>query len=65
MHPDDPHAAELARSAKSALDAGRLTEADNLLDQAKEADSRPFRQARELKQKAQEAEDRHASNAAN
>jgi hypothetical protein len=64
LEPDDPHAAELARTAKSALDAGRLTEADNLLNQAKEAELAAFKQARELKQKAQEAEDRHALNAA-
>jgi hypothetical protein len=64
LEPDDPRAAELARSAKSALDAGRLTEADNFLNQAKEAALAAFEQARELKQKAQEAEDRHALNAA-
>jgi hypothetical protein len=40
--PDDPHAAELARMAKTALDAGRLAEADGLLDQAKRANSQPF-----------------------
>ena len=33
LAPDDAHAANLAGSAKSALDAGRLVEADNLLDQ--------------------------------
>jgi hypothetical protein len=64
LTPDDPHAAELARSASSALDAGRLAEADNLLGQAKEMELAAFRQARELKQKAQEAEDQHALNAA-
>jgi tetratricopeptide (TPR) repeat protein len=64
LAPDDPHAAELARSAKSALDTGRLAEADSLLDEAKEVELVAFRQARELKQKAQEAEDRHALNAA-
>jgi tetratricopeptide (TPR) repeat protein len=61
LEPDDPHGAELARSAKQALDSGRLTEADALLDQAKEGE---LGQTRELKQKAQEAEDRHALNAA-
>jgi tetratricopeptide (TPR) repeat protein len=61
--PDDPHTAELARRAKEALDGGRLTEADALLDQAKEGELAVLRQARELKQKAQEAEDRHALNA--
>jgi tetratricopeptide (TPR) repeat protein len=64
LEPDDPHGAELARSAKQALDGGRLTEADALLDQAKEGELAALRQARELKQKAQEAEDRHALNAA-
>ncbi len=64
LEPDDPHAAKLARSARAALDAGRLTEADGLLDQAKEAELAAFRQAHELKEKAQEAEDRHARNAA-
>jgi hypothetical protein len=64
LEPDDPHAAELTRSAKAALDAGRLTEADGLLDQAKEAELAAYRQAHELKEKAQEAEDRHALNAA-
>jgi hypothetical protein len=60
LEPDDPHAAELAHSAKEALDSGRLTEADALLDQAKEGELAGC----ELKQKAQEAEDRHALNAA-
>jgi hypothetical protein len=64
LAPDDPHGAELVRSAKSALDAGRLAEADTLLDQAKEAELAALRQAHELKQKAQEAQDRHALNAA-
>jgi hypothetical protein len=64
LEPDDPHTAELTRLAKAALDAGRLTEADGLLDQAKEAELAASRQARELKEKAQEAEDRHALNAA-
>jgi tetratricopeptide (TPR) repeat protein len=63
LEPDDPHAAELARAAEKALDSGRLTEADELLDQAKEGELAALRQARELKQKAQEAEDRHALNA--
>ena len=64
LAPDDAHAANLAGSAKSALDAGRLVEADNLLDQAKEAELAALGQAHELKQKAQAAEDRHALNAA-
>jgi hypothetical protein len=64
LEPDDPHTAELTGSAKQALDSGRLTEADALLDQAKEGELAALRQARDLKQKAQEAEDRHALNAA-
>src|SRR5262249_35107821 len=64
LEPDDQHAGELARSAKQALDRGRLTEADVLLEQAKEGELAALRQAREFKQKAQEAEDRHALNAA-
>jgi tetratricopeptide (TPR) repeat protein len=64
LEPDDPQAAELANSAKQALDAGQLTEADKLLDQAKEAELAAFRQASELAQKAQEAADRHALTAA-
>jgi tetratricopeptide (TPR) repeat protein len=64
LEPADPRAAVLARRAKQALDAGRLTEADGSLDQAKEVELAAFRQARDLKQKAQEAEDRHALSAA-
>ena len=64
LEPDDPHTAELAGAAKTALDAGRLAEADNLLDQAKEAELAAFRQAREFTENAQAAEDRHALNAA-
>jgi tetratricopeptide (TPR) repeat protein len=64
LEPDDPQAAKLANLAKQALDAGRLTEADKLLDQAKDAELAAFRQARELAQKAQEAADRHALTAA-
>jgi len=64
LEPDDQHAAELTRSAKQALDSGRLTEADALLDQAKEGELAALRQASELEQKAREARDRHALNAA-
>jgi len=64
LEPDDPHTAGLARSAKQALDSGQLSEADALLDRAKEGELAALRQARELKQKAQEAEDRHALSAA-
>jgi hypothetical protein len=53
LEPDDPHTSELAKSAKQALDAGRLAEADGLLDQAQNAEMAALRQARELKQKAQ------------
>ena len=64
LDPDDPRAAELAGQAKRALDAGRLTEADNLLDQAKEIELAAYRQAQELRKKAQEADDRHTLGAA-
>jgi hypothetical protein len=64
LEPDDPHAAELARGAKSALDAGRLSEADNLLARAKEAELAAFSLAHELGRKVQAAQDRHALNAA-
>ena len=60
LEPDEPPAAELARSAKDLLDAGRLAEADNLLDKAQEAELPALRQARELREKAQAAENRHA-----
>jgi len=64
LEPDDPHASELARAAKQALDSGRLAQADAMLDQAKDGELAALRQTRELKQRAQEAEDRHALNAA-
>jgi tetratricopeptide (TPR) repeat protein len=64
LQPDDPREAELAGQAKQALDAGRLDDADKLLDQAKDLELAAYRQAKELREKAQEAEDRHALNAA-
>jgi tetratricopeptide (TPR) repeat protein len=64
LEPDDPQAAELVRWAKQALETGRLVEADDLLNRAKEAELAAFRQAREFEQKAREAMDRHAFNAA-
>ena len=64
LEPDDPHAAELARQAKDALDKGSLTEADALLGRAEESEAAALREARKLKQRAQEAEDRHALNLA-
>src|SRR5262249_32923266 len=64
LEPDDPHTAELARSARSPLDAGRLSEARDLLHQGRGAELAGLRGASELRQKAQEAEDRHALNAA-
>ena len=64
LEPDDPQVAELAHSAKQALDAGHLTKADALLDRAKEAELSAFHQARKLALKAQEAADRHAVTAA-
>jgi len=64
LEPDDAHAAELAAQAKAALDKGQLTDADALLERAKELEAASFREARKLKQQAQEAEDRHALNMA-
>jgi tetratricopeptide (TPR) repeat protein len=64
LHPADPREAELADQAKQALDAGRLAEADKLLDQAKDVEVAAYRQAKELREKVQEAEDRRALNAA-
>ena len=63
LDPDDPQIAALVGSAPQALEAGRLSEADRLLDQAKAFELAALRQAQELKRRAQEAEDRHALNA--
>jgi len=64
LKPEDLHAAELARQAKDALDKGSLTEADTLLSRAEELEAVALREARKLKQRAQDAEDRHALNLA-
>jgi tetratricopeptide (TPR) repeat protein len=64
LEPDDPHAAELARSSQQALDAGRLAEADELLNRANDAELAASRQALELARKAQQAADHHALTAA-
>jgi tetratricopeptide (TPR) repeat protein len=64
LEPDDPHAAELAKQAKDALDKGQLAEADALLGRAMESEAAAFREAGKLKQQAQEAEDKHALNLA-
>jgi tetratricopeptide (TPR) repeat protein len=64
LEPDDPRAAELTTQAKGALDKGQLAEADALLGRAKELEAAALREARKLKQRAQEAEDRHALNLA-
>jgi tetratricopeptide (TPR) repeat protein len=64
LEPDDPHAAAMARSAKKALRVGQLADADGLLHQAEEGELAALQQARELKEKVQQAEDRHALNAA-
>ncbi|MGH6934727.1 MAG: hypothetical protein ACRED2_00845, partial [Methylocella sp.] len=64
LEPDDPPAAELSRQAKDALNKGQLAEADALLNRAKESEAAALREARKLKQRAQEAEDRHALNLA-
>jgi tetratricopeptide (TPR) repeat protein len=55
---------KLAKQAKDALDKGQLAEADALLGRAKESEAAAFREARKLKQRAQEAEDKHALNLA-
>jgi len=64
LDPDDPRAAALTRQAREAFGAGRLTEADTLLEQAKELETAALGEARRLLQKAQEAVDRHALNLA-
>jgi tetratricopeptide (TPR) repeat protein len=64
LKPKDPRAAELTQSAQQALDAGRPTEADAQLGQAKDIEKAALLQARELRQQAQEAEDQHALNLA-
>ena len=64
LEPDDPRAAELVGQATDALDQGRLAEAEALLNQAKELEAAALREARKLRQRAQEAEDRHALNLA-
>ena len=64
LEPSDPHAADLAGQAKQALDAGQLTKADTLLEQAKDSERAALREARQFVQRAQEAVDRHALNLA-
>ena len=64
LEPDDPHAADLAHKANQAFESGHLSEADRLLDLAKDTELAAFRQAREFERKAREAMDRHALNAA-
>jgi tetratricopeptide (TPR) repeat protein len=64
LEPSDPHAADLAGQAKQALDAGQLTKADTLLEQAKDSERAALREARQFVQRAQEAVNRHALNLA-
>jgi tetratricopeptide (TPR) repeat protein len=64
IEPDDPYIIEIVGRATEALEAGRLSEADRLLDQANGAEMVALREAQELKKRAQEAEDRHALSAA-
>jgi tetratricopeptide (TPR) repeat protein len=64
LEPSDPHAADLAGLAKQALDAGQLTKADTLLEQAKDSERAALREARQFVQRAQEAVNRHALNLA-
>jgi len=61
---EDPGAAELVRQAQAALDAGRLTEAEGMLGRARALEIAAYRQALELRNKAQEAEERHTLNGA-
>jgi tetratricopeptide (TPR) repeat protein len=64
LEPDDPHIADIVGQATKVLEDGQLSDADTLLDQAQEFELAALRQAQELKQQAQEAEDRHALSAA-
>jgi hypothetical protein len=64
LEPDDPHAAALTQQARKAFAAGRLTEADTLLERAKKLETAALGEARRLMQKAQEAIGRHALNLA-
>jgi tetratricopeptide (TPR) repeat protein len=64
LEPSDPHAADLTQQAKQALDAGQLTKADTLLEQAKDSERAALREARQFAQRALEAMDRHALNLA-
>lgn len=60
LEPEDPQSAALVEKAGEALNSGRLAEASDLLRQAQAIEMAALRQARELRQRAQEAEDRHA-----
>src|SRR5271157_175070 len=64
LEPDDPHIVEIVGQATEALEAGQLSDADRLLDQAKDLELAALRQTLELKKRMQEAEDRHAMSAA-
>ncbi|HME26730.1 MAG TPA: hypothetical protein VKI44_36300 [Acetobacteraceae bacterium] len=64
LDPEDPGAAELVHQAQMALDAGRLNEAEGLLGRARALEMAAYRQALELRNKAQEAQERHALNGA-
>jgi hypothetical protein len=61
---EDPGAAELVHQAQAVLDAGRLNEAEGLLGRARALEMAAYRQALELRNKAQEAQERHALNGA-
>jgi hypothetical protein len=64
LDPEDPGSAELVHEAKAVLDAGRLTEAEGLLGRARTVEMAAYRHSLELRNKAQEAEERHALNGA-
>src|SRR5271166_1585006 len=64
LEPDDPQIVAIVAQATEALEAGQLSDADRLLDQAKDLELAALREAQELKKRMQEAEDPHALSAA-
>jgi class 3 adenylate cyclase/tetratricopeptide (TPR) repeat protein len=64
LEPEDPHIAEIVGLATQALEAGRLSDADRLLEHAKDSELMALRKAQELIKRAQEAEYRHSLSAA-
>ncbi len=64
LDPQDPATKELVAKAQAAIQAGRLDEADGLLDQAKQMEITAAQKAREIEQQAQEAGDKRFLRAA-